>query len=301
MNCIVCNNDKSTFLFSKSQSTFVKCKKCGMVFQDPMPTPSKLKDYYVNGESYWTDHRHTIINNLENLFKVGDFYVEIIKRNISIDKEMCVLDFGCGTGTFLFRIKPFVKEARGIDLSEWSAEFAKDNFEIEIDTRNLNEISNYDNYFDIITMWQTLEHITNPIETIESLKKFLKPGGHLIIGVPNVNSFFAKVLGKKWSHYNADEHVLLFNTKTLSKFMGKMDFNIIKTYKLAYSFNNEIENILNFSILFCNRLIKRMVYKLNLPLNFGPFQMNKWKKYPHLVELPMSGTKDCLIMICCQR
>ncbi len=301
MNCILCNSDKHKQLFIKNNARYVKCKNCGMIFQDPMPLPSKLNNYYKDGESYWTDNRHTIVNNLENLFKAGDFYIEIIKKHISIDKKTKVLDFGCGTATFLYRIKPFVNEVRGIDLSEWSAMFAKDNFDIEVDTRKLEEITNYNAYFDFITMWQTLEHISSPVETIECLKQFLKPRGYLIIGVPNIKSFFAKVLGKYWSHFNADEHVLLFNTKTLAMFMDKMNFDVVKTYKLAYSFDTELENIVNFSILFTNRLIKRIVFKLNLHLNFGPFQMNKWKKNPHLVELPMGGTKDSLIMICRQR
>ena len=83
--------------------------------------------------------------------------------------------------------------------------------------KNYDELEKYfcTDFFDIITMWEVIEHLEQPMPLLFSLRKYLRPGGVIVFSTPNVESFWAKILRDKWDGFHMPEHHLTYFTKTL--------------------------------------------------------------------------------------
>lgn len=107
-----------------------------------------------------------------------------------IKKEHSVLDIGCGSGTFLQRLKKDIgSKVKGLEFNTKALEECHKKG-IEVYPVPIQEFSKSDEKFDVITYFEVLEHIDSPLDFIESSLKSLKPGGKLIIGVPNNSPYY---------------------------------------------------------------------------------------------------------------
>ncbi|OQX21931.1 MAG: hypothetical protein BWK75_02055 [Candidatus Altiarchaeales archaeon A3] len=143
------------------------------------------------------------------------------------------MDVGCGNGAFLYNLKKINPsgEYYGVEPGNFDEE--------DIKTHGLNvirgtlEYAHYqDNYFDVITLNHVFEHVLNPSETMKELKRILKPGGILIIAVPNLNSLAYKIFGKFFYQLDVPKHLFHYYDKNLKIYASK--FNL-KVEKMRYS------------------------------------------------------------------
>jgi 2-polyprenyl-3-methyl-5-hydroxy-6-metoxy-1,4-benzoquinol methylase len=109
-----------------------------------------------------------------------------------------VLDIGCGGGLFLSLLKPDGAQVTGIELSDSRAQYAKTRYGLEIDKHPVE--SNYwqrsfANHFDAVTLWDVIEHVNYPHQTLQSAVDVLKPGGLLLIDTPCRDSFYHRFGG----------------------------------------------------------------------------------------------------------
>ncbi len=157
--------------------------------------------YNPNTEAYWNKRYESGGYEEE---KYGPLRQEIIKL---IPIKSRVLDTGCGTGTFMEMLRDQkLCNCIGIDISEVSIQMIKkkgfQGFKCELPNlpSDLEE-----NSFDVCTIIETLEHLSNPQETLKSLYRILKEGGYLVIAVPN----------DSMKPEEFDEHVASFNARSL--------------------------------------------------------------------------------------
>jgi 2-polyprenyl-3-methyl-5-hydroxy-6-metoxy-1,4-benzoquinol methylase len=104
-----------------------------------------------------------------------------------------VLDIGCGGGLFLSLLKQKGAQVAGIELSDSRAQYAKTKHGLEIHKRLIESDfwqNGYSNYFDAVTLWDVIEHVNYPAQTLQSAMNVLKPGGLLLIDTPCRDSFY---------------------------------------------------------------------------------------------------------------
>jgi SAM-dependent methyltransferase len=137
-----------------------------------------------------------------------------------------ILDIGFGRGEFLLAAKQAGWRSYGIDNSSESVELGlKLGLETSLfDGSFKTKLSFPDTYFDVITMQSVLEHVHYPIEAIQECFRLLKPGGLLIVVVPNLDSYDRKVLGSSWSLWDQPKHLFHFNEETLEILLSKVGF-----------------------------------------------------------------------------
>ena len=156
-------------------------------------------------------------------------------------KNKTILDFGCGSGDFLFKSKNFFKKGIGIELDFKRIKYAN-NKNINF-FRNIKEIIKLNLKFDTIFLFHVFEHLTNPDQILIELKSRLKKNGNLIIEVPHANDLLLKKLSVKsfvnftlWS-----EHLILHTKESLKCFLKKAGFNNSKIFFYQrYNLNNHI-------------------------------------------------------------
>jgi ubiquinone/menaquinone biosynthesis C-methylase UbiE len=146
-----------------------------------------------------------------------------------LDKNSRILDIGCGAGSFLNRVKTEKGcEVHGIDISEAAIESAKNTFSLDIFKGTITEAPFEKASFDVITAWWYLEHVPDPNVTAARISSLLKPNGYCIIGVPNFESFNAKVFKNKWYHLDCPRHLCIWTPSAMKRLLEQHGLMVTK-------------------------------------------------------------------------
>jgi SAM-dependent methyltransferase len=202
----------------------VRCSDCGLVYVDPTPDAGELFRHY--NQDYYAEW---ISSQREKRKRMWARRLKGIER---MTKKGAILDVGCGEGLFLELAQQNGWRVYGTDVSAYAAEFAskrlgQDLFCGEIGAAGFNAQS-----FDVITFWHVLEHTTSPMRTLQEVRNLLKPGGLLVLAVPNLDDFLLQaayrlVKGRKprlFSIHDREIHLLHFSVRSLRFLLGKTGF-----------------------------------------------------------------------------
>ncbi len=121
--------------------------------------------------------------------------VNILKKYLSL-KDVKVLDIGCGGGLFLSLLKREEARVVGTELSDSRAQYAKTKHGLEIYKQPIESDfwqKSYENYFDAVTLWDVIEHVNYPFQTLRCAANVLKRGGLLLIDTPCRDSFYHQI------------------------------------------------------------------------------------------------------------
>jgi 2-polyprenyl-3-methyl-5-hydroxy-6-metoxy-1,4-benzoquinol methylase len=190
-----------------------ECEHCAHGFINPQPSAATLKEYYSSSYEAYDDQHGAEADDAEVIARAkaaGEF------RHIPIPAGKKILDFGCGGGFFLRICRELGAQVQGIEPSPFGAEITRKQ-NIPVFEGSLDDFleQNGDQRFDVITSNHVLEHVPNPIQTLEGLRSLLAPGGVMTITVPNATSAFAKLLGKDWYNTDLPFHLHQFSAMSL--------------------------------------------------------------------------------------
>ena len=121
--------------------------------------------------------------------------VDVLKKHLPI-KSANVLDIGCGGGLFLSLLKRKGAKVLGIELSDSRAHYAATKHGLNIYKHPIESDfwqTGYKNYFDAVTLWDVIEHVNYPVQTLQCALNVLKPGGLLLIDTPSRDSLYHQV------------------------------------------------------------------------------------------------------------
>lgn len=223
IECKVCkNNDKKSFelAFKKNELEIVKCSKCSFIFIPP----------YFRKQIKYSDYKDEFV--LKQI-RLGNDWIKIQRHRLrykSIKKykpKGKLFDLGVGWGHFLYTGKLLGYETEGIEIAKQPFTYAKEDLKINVQHVDFFELKEKNSYYDIITMWDVLEHIDNCDEMIKKCNRMLKEDGIIVIQVPQIDSYFAKKYKEKWKMIGLD-HVNYFSKKTISNLLEQYNFEVKK-------------------------------------------------------------------------
>jgi len=137
-----------------------------------------------------------------------------------------LLDIGCHIGVFLEIAQEQGWEAWGVEPSAWAADQARARG-LRVTTATLREARFPDQFFDIVTMWDVIEHLTNPLASLQEAHRVLAPGGIICIHTINIESPFARLVGHRWP-WLMEMHLYYFSPQTLTHMLEKAGFQVIQ-------------------------------------------------------------------------
>lgn len=178
------------------------------------------------------DNRKSLVERII-LFEAWRILKSVEKITGQPDQKS-VLDFGCGKGQFLFMARKRGWKTMGVETAKARAAFAVDKYEVTVDTGlYFNGLVRNGNY-NLITLLHVLEHLPQPISLMEELTKSnLKAEGLVVLEIPNIRSWQARIAGKKWMHLDIPKHVTHWDEKLLIKEMDKIGFKPVKRQYLS--------------------------------------------------------------------
>jgi len=258
---------------SSEKFSFVECQNCGLIFMSPRYRFEDQKKIYSKKE-YWA------LDELANLdFKklikrrekgFGYLYKKIFKHK----NKGVIFDVGMGNGLFLSKFKEKGWEVWGNDISSPALDFAFKKFGIKGILADFLSVNLPQNYFDVITLNNVLEHLHYPFKTLKKINYCLKRDGLLVLVVPNIESLGAKLFWKNWYSLHPGYHLFLFSPHSLKKMLFSAGFKKEKVYHSYFTHNyySWFESIRhNFSPKF-KKNKKEKDYGLNFEKKFGFFR-----------------------------
>ncbi|MBV7441898.1 class I SAM-dependent methyltransferase [Weeksellaceae bacterium TAE3-ERU29] len=215
------NKVKDFLVTGEEFSLVIDAEVPGMLKTTPKPFTNELSKYYDSKEYIsHTDSNKTFIDSLYQ--KVKQYNLKYKKNIITKSfQPKNVLDYGCGTGSFVEYLNQNGIKAFGYEPNENALELAKN----KIGDNLLNEDEVFAKKYDVITLWHVLEHIPNYDLILKSLIECLTPNGKLIIAIPNYKSYDAKFYKNYWAAYDVPRHLWHFSKESI-KYIAK-DFGMI--------------------------------------------------------------------------
>jgi SAM-dependent methyltransferase len=247
-----------------------RCRACGFTFTNPQFHADDYNEIYKNvpkssdSEAFL---READTQRFRHLAK-------IVRKDVG--KFERFLDFGCGSGGFLLAMND--PAGVGFELGEPGA------FSIgpsQVKTGHLFDILGTHGFekgsFDLITSFYVFEHLPDLDKYVEALSFLLRPGGHLVIGVPNVNSWNARLSGARWNNYLL-EHLWYFNRKTLQRFMQRANFHETRYRSICYDapLAHIVRRVAQTYGLPAPRLgpkLSRVIFPVPIGLMYGAFKL----------------------------
>ncbi len=240
-NCPICNSTEFDHIitcndYTVSQNPFniVGCTQCSFRFTNPRPTNDNLPEFYksINYISH-SDTKKGFVSQVYHLVRKYTLNqkLKLLKANVAVGN---LLDYGCGTGTFLKQANAKGWNSFGTEPDEGARELSNSNKKLAFG--NKQELNAFDPLitFNAITLWHVLEHVTDLPETLNFFKQKLNQNGALIIAVPNYNSYDAKHYKAHWAAYDLPRHLYHFEAKTISQLLAKYGFALHETYPMKF-------------------------------------------------------------------
>lgn len=194
----------------------VKCDNCGLVYVNP-----RLKsDLIVQGYSEGSDEN--FVSQAKGRELTFAKSLRLIER---YSKKGRILDIGTAGGSFLQVAKNNGWEVYGIEPNKWLCGWAKKHYGLDIKPGILSDYKFEDEYFDVITLWDVLEHVPNPKSLLLEVNRILKKDGILVVNYPDIDSLVSKIMGRRWI-FLLSVHLFYFTPKTIKKMLESVNFEV---------------------------------------------------------------------------
>ena len=208
---------------------FVRCLNCNLAYQNPRVPLDRIGAYY--DDTYIAHRKKRNWGVLTPLFeramnKLDEDKAAIVSRYIELGSASDVLDVGCAVGTFLAHLrKTRGIRAAGVDFKDLSA--ADTLRDVEFHCGLFYDANLEASRFDLVTMWHFLEHDYDPMRSLATAHRVMKPGGTLIIEVPRLDSRTFAWFGDRWPGLQAPQHTVLYDRQSLLHAVRRCGFEVV--------------------------------------------------------------------------
>jgi 2-polyprenyl-3-methyl-5-hydroxy-6-metoxy-1,4-benzoquinol methylase len=217
------DHDPSTYYSSsRTQAGYlpiVRCLGCGLTMTNPRDDLQTIKRVYETLNDPVYDEED------DNRRRTALTYLHLLRRFSPNPGKL--LDVGCATGVFACEAKTQGWQVTGLEASIWSLAQARQRCDQVVWLNSLLENADISpGSFQVITLWDVLEHVNSPTQVMSLLRTWLVPGGRVFLNLPNSASLTARVSGSRWVLL-LREHLWYFSPTTMRYLLEKTGFTLI--------------------------------------------------------------------------
>ncbi len=221
IKCPVCKGSSFADLFIKKEEPFVRCDQCSLVLINPRPVYEKIRETYNN--DYSRDYAKKAHTKLKRSLK----RVALVKK--SFRSEGRWLDVGCSAGFVAKAASLSGFNAYGVDVEPWGINYGSTELGLNNLSIGLLEDQAYpENFFNVISLYDVIEHVPNLNILTKELKRILAPNGIIDIVTPDVGHFRVTKPLSDWKEIKPSEHLYYFDKNTLNRLFNNHGLSITK-------------------------------------------------------------------------
>jgi len=220
LDCPVCDGATFLDLFEAGGEPFVKCVDCGLVLINPRPVRSQLM------ATYDTDYSRSYMIKAPKKLRRARRWVSRIQKRFTETGRW--LDVGCSAGFVVKAAAEAGFEAHGLDLEPAGLRYAREVLGLEnIRHGTLVENDYPAAYFDVISLYDVIEHVPDLRVLLAALSRVLVPGGVIEIRTPDINHFRVPKNLETWGEIKPTEHLYYFSKSTLARLLDRYGLQIV--------------------------------------------------------------------------
>lgn len=235
LKCPLCSGDRPEQWIQKNGFHLFQCPDCRTGFRFPLPSEQELRDLYdaslfasPGRRDYYIDDRLSAeINSAKSL--------ALVRRHWYGKGKL--LDCGCGFGHFLAYARDHGGfEVAGCELSGFAVKQASQMYHLTLQEATIRK-SRFQEHFDVITLWDVIEHLPDPLESLQYLVEHLSPGGLVFLSTGDRFSPAARFFGRRWSILNPSQHLFYFSPASIDALLARCRLQRIGLYRPGRIYN----------------------------------------------------------------
>jgi 2-polyprenyl-3-methyl-5-hydroxy-6-metoxy-1,4-benzoquinol methylase len=227
--CAVCGGNTYWPLVIRNGHQVVRCRACRLVYVSPRPRSRAPVDALYTDEAYSTGQVSKAVS--VSRMREAAWRLDRLERYVSHRGRL--LDVGCSAGSFLIAARARGWEVQGIDVSPAAVKHAHQAHGLDVSVGTLEESRLPPHSFDVVTVFECIEHMLDPRAALDAAAGLLRDGGLLVITTPNVDGFVPRItywtLGRTlgaWEHPTPPHHLYQFSRRTLTALLRGTGFGI---------------------------------------------------------------------------
>ncbi len=235
--CPACGSVRARHAFAVDGHRFRRCRSCRSLYLCEPPPQEETRDrfggarYFLNpdygppGRGEFVGYRDYLADRDHIERKFGEVLDHI---QLHVPERGQLLDVGCGPGFLLSTARDRGWQARGVELNEWAARIARDEFGLDVHVGALRDAGLRRGELDAVTMMDLIEHVPEPGAIVEEAAGLLRQGGVLALLTPDAGSPVSRLLGRHWPEaQRAPDHVVLFSVRGLTALLDRHGFDAL--------------------------------------------------------------------------
>jgi 2-polyprenyl-3-methyl-5-hydroxy-6-metoxy-1,4-benzoquinol methylase len=212
-----------------SHDRIVRCRRCGLEYVNPRLRSDTILEGYSEGSdetfvSQAGSRERTFRRSLA--FLTRSLPAELRARIGGPDRPR-ILDVGTAGGSFLAVARDAGWDVAGVEPNRWLCDWARRHYGLQIDNGALFDQRYAAESFDVVTLWDVLEHVPDPRALLEEVRRVLRPGGVLLVNFPDKGSLAARAMGRRWV-FILTVHIYYFTRQTLRRLLDETGFEVVK-------------------------------------------------------------------------
>lgn len=198
----------------------VICRRCGLVWTDPRPSPEEVRQFYAR--QYRVEYKGASDPRPRQRYRNANVAIARVRTlREFLERDARILDVGAGSGEMVYMLRAIGCDASGIEPNEAYARYAAESLKLPITTGFYQDAAIAPGTLDVVTMYHTVEHLEQPRHAMDAAYRWLKPGGRLVVEVPNVEATCQRP--DQQFHRG---HLHHFNLTTLSAVANQAGFTV---------------------------------------------------------------------------
>jgi SAM-dependent methyltransferase len=197
----------------------VRCRRCGLEYVSPRPRGGAIVEAYSQGDdpAYVSQ-----VQARERTFAAAVARIESLHP-----RRGRLLDVGTAAGAFLAAARARGWEVEGCEPNRWMAEWGSRHYGLSIRPGDLFAQDFAPRSFDVVTLWDVIEHTPDPSRVLARVAELIQPGGLLVVNYPDRGSWLARALGRKWP-FLSSVHLFYFTRNTMARLLERYGFEVVE-------------------------------------------------------------------------
>ena len=286
LKCPICFQTKLPVKYTINNYEIVQCENCKLVMLNQKLKFEEVVNLYKNNyfNSDTDGSGYLSYNTMEKALR-KNFKKRVKKIIAQTGRNIDLLDVGAGQGFFVDECLKEGIRAEGLEISKEALIYSRKELKIKMYEGTIEEFKPSKKY-DVITLWDVIEHVYEPNRFLKIINASLKENGFIFLSTGDIDSLLAKISGPKWHLFNLPEHAYFYSKKTIKKLLNKNNFRILSIeypyfrYTLGYILERSLKKILKIKNMErFKKVINLKIFRgITIPINFFDIMELKAKK-----------------------